>query len=111
MPLLTVSTSIKIAKKNLFLKNSSQLISKLTQKSEHHVMVRLFEEIPIYFNKDQASSCFVELKSIGSLNPEVMSKEISVFISNELSIPIDRIYICFEDIDASCWAWNGKTFG
>jgi len=111
MPLLSVSTSIEIKEKNLFLKNCSQLVSKLTNKPEQYIMIRLFDRIPTYFNMDNCPSCFIEFKSIGSLNPSEMSKEISTFITNQIGIPIDRIYICFEDINASNWSWNGKTFG
>ena len=111
MPLLSISTSIEINEKNLFLKNCSQLVSKLTKKPEQYVMIRLFDQTPLYFNKDQSPACFIDFKSIGFLNPSEMSKEISTFILNQIGIPIDRVYICFEDIDASNWSWNGKTFG
>ena len=111
MPLLSVSTSIEINEKNSFLKNCSLLVSKLTNKPEQYVMVRLFDQIPMYFNVDHSPSCFIDFKSIGSLNPPEMSKEISTFISNQIGIPANRIYICFEDINASNWSWNGKTFG
>ena len=111
MPLLSLSTSVNISEKKVFLKNCSQLISKLTKKPEKFVMVRVYDQVPMYFNNDMCSSCFIELKSIGSLNPSLMSKEISIFISKEIGIPIDRIYLNFEDINASNWGWNGKTFG
>ena len=111
MPLLSVSTSIEINEKKLFLKNCSRLVSKLTNKPEQYVMVRLFDQTPMYFNMDDSPSCFIDLKSIGKLNPSEMSKEISTFISNEIGIPINRVYICFEDIKASNWSWKGKTFG
>jgi len=111
MPLLSVSTSIQINEKKLFLKNCSQLVSKLTHKPEQYVMVRLFDQIPMHFNLNQSPSCFIEFKSIGSLNPPEMTKEISTFIFDQIGIPINRIYICFEDINASNWSWNGKTFG
>ena len=111
MPLLSVSTSIEINKKELFLKNCSQLVSKLTNKPEQYVMVRLFDQTPMYFNLDQSPSCFIDFKSIGALNTSKMSKEISTFILNEIGIPINRVYICFEDIKASNWSWSGKTFG
>ena len=26
-------------------------------------------------------------------------------------LPKDKIYISFEDVHASMWAWNGRTFG
>jgi len=111
MPLLTVTTSIEIKEKNLFLKNCSHLVSKLTNKSEQYVMVRLFDQIPMYFDGDQSPSCFIDLKSIGSLKLSLISQELSIYISNQIGIPIKRIYISFEEIDASNWAWNGKTFG
>ena len=111
MPLLSVSSSIEINEKDLFLKNCSQLVSKLTNKPERYVMIRLFDQIPMYFNMDRSPSCFIDFKSIGSLNPPEMSKEISIFIENQIGIPANRVYICFEDIDASNWSWNGKVFG
>ena len=111
MPLLSISTSIEINEKKLFLKNCSQLVSKLTNKPEKYVMVRLYDQMSMYFNQDQSPSCFIDFKSIGSLKPSHMSKEISFFISNQLDIHVNRIYICFEDIDPSNWAWNGETFG
>ena len=111
MPLLSISTSQEINEKKLFLKNCSQMVSKLTNKPERYVMVRLFDQMPMYFDRDQSPSCFIDFKSIGSLNPSQMSKEISIFISNQLGINVNRIYICFEDIDPSNWGWNGETFG
>ena len=111
MPLLRITTSEKVDEKDLFLKNCSDLVSQLTKKSEQYVMICLFDQIPMYFDKDQSPSCFIELKSIGSLNPSEMSKEISRFISKQIGIPINRVYINFENINPSNWAWNGKTFG
>ena len=111
MPLLSITTSEKVDDKNLFLRDCSHLISQLTKKSEQYVMIRLFDQTPMYFDKDQSPSCFIELKSIGSLNPSEMSKEISRFISKQIGIPINRVYINFENINPSNWAWNGKTFG
>ena len=111
MPLLSVSTSIEINEKNVFLKNCSRLVSKLTNKPEKYVMVRLFDQTPMYFNMEHGPSCFIDLKSIGYLNTAEMSKEITIFISNQIGIPTNRVYICFEDIKASNWSWKGKTFG
>ena len=45
------------------------------------------------------------------LNPSKMAKPISDFISEKMEIPTDKIYISFEDVPASMWAWNGRTFG
>tara|TARA_Y100001978_G_C23343891_1_gene268784 strand:- start:154 stop:489 length:336 start_codon:yes stop_codon:yes gene_type:complete len=111
MPLFKVITSSKINEKESFLRNCSQLVSKLTKKSEKYVMVCLFDETPMYFDNNNSPSCLIELKSIGSLSPQIMSKEISIFILNQIGIPSSRVYINFEDIESSNWAWNGKTFG
>ena len=111
MPLLTITTSIKVHDKDLFLKNCSHLVSQLTEKSEEYVMVRLFDQTPMYFDKDQSSSCFIDLKSIGSLNFSEVSNEISSFISKQIGISSNNVYIHFENISPSNWAWNGKTFG
>ena len=48
---------------------------------------------------------------MGSLNPSEMAKPRSDFVYEKMGIPKDKIYISFEDVPASMWAWNGKTFG
>ena len=63
------------------------------------------------FFDDESPCCFLEIKSIGSLNPSKMASPLSKFINEKMAIPIDKIYISFEDVPASMWAWNGKTFG
>ena len=73
-------------------------------------MAKLDDNCEMYFN-DYSPSCFLEIKSIGSLHPSDMAKPISDFIHEKMGIPIDKIYISFEDVSASMWAWNGRTFG
>ena len=58
----------------------------------------------MYFD-NKSPSCFLEIKSIGSLNPSDMAKPISDFVYEKIGIPIDRIYISFEDVPASLY-WN-----
>ena len=111
MPLITVSTSIKLKEKNLFMKDCSEILAKLTNKSEKYVMVRLFDQIPMCFGQDLDPCCFVDIKSIGSIDPLIMSESISDFISKKLNIPTNKTYIRFENIEASNWAWDGKPFG
>jgi len=59
----------------------------------------------------KGDSIFIEIKSIGSIIPSQISQPICEFFSTELQIPKERIYIFFQDVDSSMWAWNGKTFG
>ena len=110
MPFINVSTSVKVDDKKKLLKEISILISSLTNKSKRFVMAKLDENFEMYFD-DSCPCCFIEIKSIGSLNPSEMAKPISNFVYEKMGIPIDKIYISFEDVPASMWAWNGRTFG
>ena len=110
MPYINVSTSAKVYDKNKLLEEISILISSLTNKSRRFVMAKIDDNCQMYFN-DESPSCFLEVKSIGSLKPSEMAKPISEFVYEKIGIPIDRIYISFEDVPASLWAWNGSTFG
>ena len=110
MPYINVSTSAKISDKQKLLEEISSFLASLTNKSKRFVMAKIDDNCQMYFD-DETPSCFLEIKSIGSLNPSEMAKPISDFLSEKMGIPIDRIYISFEDVPASLWAWNGRTFG
>ena len=110
MPYINLSTSVKIDNKKKLLEEISILVSSLTNKSKRFVMAKLEDNSEIYFG-DQSPCCFLEIKSIGSLNPSEMAKQISYFVYKNMGIPIDKIYISFEDVPASMWSWNGRTFG
>ena len=46
-----------------------------------------------------------------SWTPPAMSNRFCELIKSSLGIPKDRIYIGFDDVNASDWGWNGRTFG
>ena len=110
MPYINVSTSVNIEDKKKLLEEISILVSSLTNKSERFVMARLDDNSEMCF-EDESPCCFLEIKSIGSLNPSEMAKSITNIVYKEMGIPIDKIYISFEDVSSSMWAWNGRTFG
>ena len=110
MPYINLSTSVKVEDKKRLLEEISILVSSLTNKSKKFIMAKLDDKCDMYF-LDQSPCCFLEIKSIGSLNPSEISKQISNFVHQKMGIPLDRIYISFEDISPSMWAWNGRTFG
>jgi len=110
MPYINISTSTKVDDKKKLLEEISILISYLTNKSKRFVMVKLDDNCQMYFD-DEGPSCFLEIKSIGSLNPSEIAKPISDFVYKKMGIPIEKIYISFEDVPATFWAWNGRTFG
>ena len=110
MPYINVSTSAKIEDKKKLLNEISTLVSSLTNKSKRFVMAKLEDNSEMFFD-DQKPCCFLEIKSIGSLNPSDMANPICNFVNEKMGIPLDKIYISFEDVPASMWAWNGRTFG
>ena len=110
MPYINVYTSAKIEDKIKLLEDISILVSSLTNKSKRFVMAKLDDNSEMYF-EDESPCCYLEIKSIGSLNPSEMAKPICNFIYEKIGIPLDKIYISFEDVPATKWAWNGKTFG
>ena len=111
MPLLNTSTNKKIKNDQMLLAKCSDFISNLLNKPENFVMIKLDHSLPMFFAGTDQICSFIEIKSIGSLDPTKMSKPISEFFSIELNIPIDRIYIYFHDVDSRQWAWNSSTFG
>ena len=109
MPYINVSTSAKIEDKKKLLEEISIFVSSLTNKSKRFVMAKLDDNLEMYFD-DESPCCFLEIKSIGSLNPSEIAKPMSDFVNERTGIPKDKIYISFEDVPASMWAWNGRTF-
>ena len=94
MPYINVSTSAKVHDKGKLLEEISILISSLTNKSRIFVMAKIDDNCQMYFD-GETPSCFLEIKSIGSLNPSEMAKPISDFIYEKMGIPLDRIYISY----------------
>ena len=111
MPFLNISTNKKIENEQELLAKSSQFISSTLNKPENFVMVKLTDSLQMYFAGTNQPCCFIEIKSIGSLNPSKISKPICEFFSIELQIPKERIFIFFQDVDSNMWAWNNQTFG
>ena len=110
MPYINLSTTAKVDDKKKLLEEISILISSLTNKSKRFVMAKLDDNCHMHFD-DKTPTCFLEIKSIGSLNTSEMVMPISDFVYKKMGIPMDRIYISFQDVPPSLWAWNGRTFG
>ena len=111
MPLINISTNKEIKNEQSILAKSSDFISVLLNKPDKFVMVKLNDSLNMYFSGTNEPCCFIELKSIGSIEPTKISKQICEFFSYELQIPTERIYIYFDDVDSNMWAWNSRTFG
>ena len=108
MPYINVSTSAKIEDKKKLLEEISILVSFLTKKSKRFVMAKIDDNSEIYF-EDERPCCFLEIKSIGSLNPSKIAKPISNFaitnffdllVKDEINIEISSINFFLSSIFA-----------
>ena len=112
MPLIKVVTSLPLIENSeKFLTELSMELSNLTGKPESYIMTLLETNIQMTFAGSSQPSCFVEIKSIGSLKPPLMTKSFCKIISNFTKIPSERIYISFEDVRPENWGFNERTFG
>ena len=67
--------------------------------------------VSMTFGGNDSPCCYVEIKSIGSLNPPKMTESFCNIIESKTGIPSNRIYIGFVDVPPSQWGFDSKTFG
>jgi phenylpyruvate tautomerase PptA (4-oxalocrotonate tautomerase family) len=56
----------------------------------------------------------VTAKVVGGLRKSVnqaFAGKVTQLLQKELNIPQNRIYLTFEVLESTHWAWEGKTFG
>ena len=112
MPFIQINTSSKSEVNSDFLqKEISKKIADLTGKSENYVMTMIQSNTQMSFAGSDEPCCFIKVKSIGSLNPSLMSKSLCELIASKTNINTNRIYIEFIDVKASNWGYNSSTFG
>ena len=87
------------------------MVADLTGKPENYVMTMIQKDIKMTFAESDETCCFINVKSIGSLNPPSMSKSLCELIESKTNINKNRIYIEFIDVKASNWGFNCSTFG
>ena len=114
MPYLKIQTNREVADeaRQEILKKASLLVSKNLGKPEKYVMVRFDPIMPMVFGGNANPCAYLELKSIGlpESKTEVLSKVLCQFLSDELKIPSERVYIEFADTKDAMWGWDAGTF-
>ena len=112
MPLINVRTSLQeVADSATLLKELSAALAQQTGKPEAYVMTLLETAVPMTFAGSSEPCAYVEIKSIGALKPQAMTSAFCELIESRTGIGANRIYVAFEDVNASSWGWNGNTFG
>ncbi|HEY9827941.1 MAG TPA: phenylpyruvate tautomerase MIF-related protein [Stenomitos sp.] len=116
MPLLKIQTSVQPEPHAVadLLKHLSAQLAQHLGKPESYVMTAFEAGLPMTFGGTTEPTCYVEIKSIGSMNPQqtqTMSRELCQALEAALGVSKARIYIEFADAKGSMWGWNGTTFG
>ena len=116
MPLIKVQSSVPSPEKDQVENLLTTLSSKLAQhlgKPESYVMTTFEANIPMTFGGTLDPVCFIEIKNIGTMQPEktsAMSQDFCSLVESELGVSANRIYIEFADAQRHLWGWNKKTF-
>lgn len=112
MPLINVRLSIpKPDNADALLEELSATLADQTGKPEAYVMTLLESDVPMTFAGSHEPCAFIEIRSIGALKPSAMSSAFCSLVNTKTGIPTNRIYVAFDDVNASHWGWNGSTFG
>ena len=112
VPLITVRTSLpSVENSEALLQALSAALAQQTGKPEAYVMTLLETAVPMTFAGSTEPCAYEEIKSIGALKPAAMTASFCALISSSTGLSSDRIYVAFEDVKASSWGWNGRTFG
>ena len=112
MPLINVRTSLQeLPDSAALLKELSAALAQQTGKPQSYVITLLDTAMPMTIAGSTEPCAYVEIKSIGALKPPAMTSAFCELIESRTGIPASRIYVAFEDVNASSWGWNGNTFG
>jgi phenylpyruvate tautomerase PptA (4-oxalocrotonate tautomerase family) len=117
MPLIQLDTSFSFPdqnRKQAVAKMLSQIAAEGTGKPEQYVMTCIHDNLAMTMSGAPGPSALVTIKAIGGLNKSVnqaLATKISQLLHKELSIPQNRVYLTFEELAPTHWAWEGKIFG
>ncbi|OFY09096.1 MAG: hypothetical protein A2X11_02345 [Bacteroidetes bacterium GWE2_42_24] len=113
MPLIRIQT-------NTFIENYGKLSEALTvlasewlNKPKKYIMVMFMPELSMTMAGNFEPCAFIEFSSISLERSQIKPISIGLtnYISRELNIRSDRIYIEFKNAEAECWSCDGVTFG
>jgi len=117
VPLIQLDTSCGLpdrSKRQLLAAALSRLAAEVSGKPEQYVMACVHDNVAMTLGGVSGPCALVTVKAIGGLSPAVnqaFAARVSRLLEMELALPQDRIYLTFEELQATHWAWNGRTFG
>jgi phenylpyruvate tautomerase PptA (4-oxalocrotonate tautomerase family) len=92
----------------------SKIVATATSKPEGYVQIIIEDNVAIIFSRTTDNSAFLDLRSIGSISGrqnKATSAALTKYLTENLGIPNDRIYINFKNAQGENWGYSGGTFG
>ena len=117
MPLIQLDTSFSFPdqnRKQAIAKTLSQIAAEGTGKPEQYVMTCIHDNVAMTMGGAPGPCALVSIKAIGGLTKSansVLAAKVSLLLQSELNISSNRIFLTFEELEPTHWAWEGKTFG
>jgi len=113
MPYFSIETNKQIddTVNSSLMKKATSFLAEMMGKPEHVIMVTIKPGKPYVFGGTDEPTAFVQIKAVGLEKdkcPE-FSKQICDFLETEISVPKDRVFIEFIDIDPTIFGFNGNT--
>jgi phenylpyruvate tautomerase len=111
MPLLSITTNQNISDNHNLLKAASALVAEQCHKPERYVMVKA-QQKALFFSGNDQPAAYLELKSLGLSAEQTtsLSAALCQFMTQQLDIPAERVYIEFASPERAFWGWNKQTF-
>ena len=112
MPFLKVHTNKTERINKGFLTETTRFLAELLGKPEKVVMIKMETGSDMTFGGTTEATALAELKSIGLPEDQTQAyaEKLSGYLSKQLDIPEERIFITFSSFERHMWAWKGKTF-
>ncbi|MBN2133479.1 MAG: tautomerase family protein [Sedimentisphaerales bacterium] len=117
MPLIELDTSCDLSeadKRQTLAQTLSALAAEGIGKPEQYVMACIRDKAAMTMSGTAGPAALVTIKSIGGLSKAVnqaLAGRITQALQDELAVPKERVYLTFEELAPTNWAWNGNTFG
>lgn len=113
MPYIETKSNVKITKSaaDAIKARLGKAIETIPGKTERWLLLSFAGEQSFYFAGSDAPCAMVEIKIFGSAPAsalEKMTEQITDILSEELSLPADRIYVKYEFCEN--WGLNGGNF-
>ncbi|MBN2419852.1 MAG: hypothetical protein JXL81_10740 [Deltaproteobacteria bacterium] len=113
MPYFSIETNqnVEAADRSELMSKATGFLAEMLKKPVRAIMVTIKPGMPYMFSGTDDPTAFVQIKAVALEKgkcPE-FSRQVCDFIENEISVPRDRIFIEFTDLDPSIFGFNGNT--